>query len=273
MGSWRVETGTPVDTGDLVFQGPIASPPKVGARTWTFPAEPFLYLDGSLTPILLADVPPGFAFDDPWGSNYSSDVLSGATSSVRMQIFELGVDVTLTNLGHLGPLSGTGITAAVMADLVSSTIVSTGHAHAIANPAVSTSGGEIEITGTYTITPPQNLSPNINAGQDQFVAPPLPAIITLVGTFENAPPAGATITYLWEFVSGPTGASAPAISDPTNLTTDVTMAENLIGSYVFRLTSSGDINYSVPSSSDLVSIIIPIPGPPRITNISATVTP
>lgn len=114
-------------------------------------------------------------------------------------------------------------------------------------------------------TIPQNGSPIINAGQDQVLTPPIPSTATVVGTFVHAPPTGSTITYAWSFVSGPAGASAPSITSPTSLTTAVVFSQHIIGTYIFRLTSSGDSDMGVPASSDLIGIVIPVPRPPSIT--------
>lgn len=276
-------------TGDVVFDGTpptvarlMASGPKSGTFESLVPTGDYIVLDGG-APIPAADLPASFepSADSVLHVFWDAIDVSVNVVSARIEFPTLSIDILLDN-SDAGNLL-IPITTLTRADVIAcegQTWTVTLTAAAGSSTPVATMvffGGPpaigCDLQGTFEALLPQNPSPNINAGPSQFIDPPLPATVTSVGTFENAPPAGAAITYLWEFVSGPTGATAPTITNPTSLTSGFIFSEKLFGLYTFRLTSSGDPAYGVPSSSDILEIFMPVPKPPVVQNINVTVTP
>lgn len=94
-------------------------------------------------------------------------------------------------------------------------------------------------------TPPANLPPVVNAGQNQSVTLPIPSI-TLSGSAND--PDGTITSYKWTQVSGPNTAN---IQNSTNATT---LVSGLVaGNYSFRLTVTDNKN---ASASDVVQVSV-----------------
>jgi len=78
-----------------------------------------------------------------------------------------------------------------------------------------------------------NQPPLVNAGNDQVITLPTDSTTLNGAVTDDGLPSGSTVTTTWTQISGPTSAT---ISNPSNLTTDVTLPAE--GSYTFRLTAS-----------------------------------
>jgi hypothetical protein len=98
-------------------------------------------------------------------------------------------------------------------------------------------GGGAQIRGTYEPTSTVATTPLVNAGPPQTATGPAPSVVTTAATLTPGQDNG-TITLAWTYESGPAGAAAPFIADPTALTTDITFAAFVAGSYVFQLTAT-----------------------------------
>lgn len=258
----------------------VVPPARSGTATCVFPVGGALYLDGSITPIAGPDAPVGMAVDPDYFL-YVFETMTDPGCSIRMEHAEFGLDMTLVESAggdlHI-PLTGMTREMLTTADGSTALVTLTNDASGPGGVNSVRFGNDpppvgFEYSGTYALGIPTSRTPNISAGPDKFVTPPLPDEVVVTGSFEHAPPSGATITYHWEYVAGPAGATPPVISDPDSLETGIMFTERKVGGFVFRLTSSGDPDHGVPASSDTVTITIPAPVPPRIETIRRTVTP
>jgi hypothetical protein len=234
MGTWQIRTGSPVDAGAAIFSGISLPPGADGTRTWTFPSEPFLYLDGGGTPVNIVDLPGSFTFGAAWTCDLNGSILADAGgSTLRLQLSGLGIDSTQNGLGTIGTFSGGGITAGVLSALATTSAIATGHAvlSGGANPAQSVNGSVVTVSGTYTgtstgVTRVRPSSGSVNGGQS----------VTIHGVgFTGAP--GATIggVALTSFVvvddttiTGVTGEHASGVVDVV-----VTSVGTLTGGYTY----------------------------------------
>ncbi|MCU0333877.1 MAG: PKD domain-containing protein [Chitinophagaceae bacterium] len=112
-------------------------------------------------------------------------------------------------------------------------------------------GGQQTDTRQVIVNNPNpNIAPVANAGPDQTVALPTNTVMLNAGASSDAD--GELVSYLWEYVSGPAGATI------TNAQAVQTFVNNLVqGTYVFRLTVQDD---SSATGTDLISVQVnPIP--------------
>jgi CubicO group peptidase (beta-lactamase class C family) len=97
---------------------------------------------------------------------------------------------------------------------------------------------------------PVNAAPTANAGADQTMALPTDTIsLTGTATDDNLP-TGASLTYAWEFVTGPNGpnnAPGAVIASTTSATTNVRFSGGP-GDYTFNLRASDGALTSGPDS-------------------------
>lgn len=128
-------------------------------------------------------------------------------------------------------------------------------------------GGTSEISVTVSTTGQLafglGILPQVSAGNSQIALMPIPSTVTLTGVVA----AGGifnTLTYQWNFVSGP---YAPTIVSPTALVTAVTFSTFSAGTFVFELA----VTFTNPRGQTVavraeVSVEIPAATSPTITS-------
>ena len=106
--------------------------------------------------------------------------------------------------------------------------------------------GEFAVSDQVTIAVhPSNQPPEVDAGPDQIVTPPLNTIRLSGSTTDDGMPAGVPLSVAWSQVSGPVQAT---IHDPTSAVTSATFTAE--GTYVLRLTVS-DSQFTVSDEAEV----------------------
>jgi hypothetical protein len=116
-------------------------------------------------------------------------------------------------------------------------------------------------------------SPILRTMPDLTLGPPLPTTITATAHWEYDPPAGSTIHFTWEAISGPENfESLVTVASTDALYTTIDFANGCPpGQYVFRISGSADEVQGVPPTNDTLIVTIPEPKAPIVGSIKVTV--
>src|SRR5262245_8191231 len=103
-GTWKVRTPaaqTPTVTGGGTWTTAAGGYARIldtlssltGTSVWLAGDEPGLYLDGSSTPVYIADLPPGWAVDDAYTATFVATNLT-LGSTIQFAFAPLGITAT-----------------------------------------------------------------------------------------------------------------------------------------------------------------------------------
>jgi hypothetical protein len=168
----------------------------------------------------------------------------------------IGASVTISG-SNFGATKGTSTvkfngTTATPASWSATSIVAPVPSGATTGPVVVTVGTLVSNGAAFTVTPPTNQPPVVNAGADKVITLPTSSV-TLSGTAtdDGLPNPPGALTYGWSVVSGP---GTVSFSAPTALTTSATFSST--GAYTLRLTVSDS---QLVTTDDVVVTVNPTP--------------